>query len=89
VVVAGVVAVVDSGEAAGLDAGVTVSVFCSHAASSVAPVRMQISRFILTDRFTAVSRQRALPAVRFITALRISTRVPRPPPDRSVYRHEC
>jgi hypothetical protein len=35
-----------SGEVVGLVAGVTVSVFCSHAASSAAPARMQMYFFI-------------------------------------------
>jgi len=35
-----------SGEAVGLVSGTTVSVFCSHAASSAAPARMQMYFFI-------------------------------------------
>ncbi len=46
VVSAGVVATVASGEAVGLAAGAVVSVFCSHAASSAAPARMQMYFFI-------------------------------------------
>jgi hypothetical protein len=41
-----VVSVVASGEGVGLAAGVTVSVFCSQAASNAAPIRMQIYLFI-------------------------------------------
>jgi len=41
-----VVVVVSSGEAAGLLAGATVSVFCSQAASNAAPARMQMYFFI-------------------------------------------
>jgi hypothetical protein len=43
-----VVVVVDSDVVAlGLAAGVTVSVFCSHAASSAAPAKMQMYFFIV------------------------------------------
>ena len=45
---AGLVAVVASGEAAAL--GAAVSVFCSQAASSAAPAKMQIYFFISLDR---------------------------------------
>jgi len=45
-----VVLVVDSGEAAGLAAGVTVSVFCSQATSSAAPAKMQMYFFIFLSR---------------------------------------
>lgn len=41
-----VVVVVSDVVPLGLDAGVTVSVFCSHAASNAAPAKMQISFFI-------------------------------------------
>jgi hypothetical protein len=41
-----VVVVVDSVVELGLAAGVTVSVFCSHAASSAAPAKMQMYFFI-------------------------------------------
>jgi hypothetical protein len=41
-----VVVVVVSVEVLGLAAGVTVSVFCSHAASNAAPAKMQMSFFI-------------------------------------------
>jgi hypothetical protein len=33
----------------GLAAGVTVSVFCSHAASSAAPAKMQMNLFIVVE----------------------------------------
>jgi len=46
VVSVGVVAVVVSGDAVGLAAGAVVSVFCSQAASSAAPARMQMYFFI-------------------------------------------
>lgn len=45
-----VLLVVDSGDAAGLAAGVTVSVFCSQAARSAAPAKMQIYFFIILSR---------------------------------------
>ena len=41
------VVVVVSVEVLGLAAGVTVSVFCSHAASKAAPAKTQISFFIV------------------------------------------
>jgi hypothetical protein len=47
VVSAGVVATVASGDPAGLAAGAVVSVFCSQAASSAAPARMQMYLFII------------------------------------------
>lgn len=51
VVVDSVVVVVDvSGEAAGLAAGATFSVFCSQAASSAALAKMQIYFFIILSR---------------------------------------
>jgi hypothetical protein len=49
VVSAGLVAVVVSGDAAGLAAGAVVSVFCSQDASSAAPARMQMYFFIGLD----------------------------------------
>jgi hypothetical protein len=45
-----VVPVVDSGEVVGLVAGVTVSVFCSQAASNTAPARMQMY-FFISEKF--------------------------------------
>jgi hypothetical protein len=47
VVVSVVVLLVDSGEAAGLAAGVTVSVLSWQAASSAAPAKMQMYFFIV------------------------------------------
>ena len=50
-VVAGLVVVVVVSEAVplGLAAGATVSVFCSHAASSAAPAKIQINLFISVE----------------------------------------
>ena len=45
-----VVLVVVSGEALGLAAGETFSVFCSQAARSAAPAKMQIYFFIILSR---------------------------------------
>ena len=84
-----VVSIVDSGEAAGLDAGATVSVFCSHASRSAAQVRMQSKHFIAeNDGFTADSQPEGRLAVRFTTALRTSSRAPRPPRYKLAYRRE-
>jgi len=57
-----VVVVVDSEEVAGDAAGATVSVFCSHAASNAAPVRMQSKRFI--DRMVSSKLNRSKNAFR-------------------------
>ena len=53
VVVSGLIAAVASGEAVavGLPAGVTVSVFCSQAASSAALARMQMYFFIVVGAY--------------------------------------
>ena len=52
VVVGGLVAVVVGGlVAAGVAAGSVVSVFCSHAARSAAPARMQIYFFIVIEAY--------------------------------------
>ena len=82
-----VVLVVASGDA--LAAGAAVSVFCSHAASSAAPARIQINRFIIIkDQFNAVSQQEGFSAVRFRKVLRISSRAPQPLPDKSACPRE-
>ena len=57
------VSMVASGELAGLDAGATVSVFCSQAASKAAPARRQMYFFINTISVNHDSEQARSAAV--------------------------
>ncbi len=91
----GLVARVASGEAAGLAAGAVVSVFCSQAASSAAPVRMQMYFFIdfgLRSQYWVndESEQVSFSALHQIkTAVRMAIHAHRPPHGRSASRHVC
>jgi hypothetical protein len=91
-----VVLVVDSGDAAGLAAGLTVSVFCSQAASSAAPAKMQMYFFIFLGRGCDTRLNDNTEQERFSAAkIRFKTvgckefHALRPRPDRSISHHEC
>src|SRR5438309_12019709 len=73
-----------------LAAGAAVSVFCSQAARSAAPARMQMYFFIVGKApSNDVTQQECNSAVRFTKAPRISVRVPQPPPDTSACHLGC
>jgi hypothetical protein len=94
VVVSVVVLVVVSGEAVGLAVGETVSVFCSQAASSAAPAKMQMYFFIILSRgcdtqLNPISGQDDISVAKIGLKKvdRISFHAPQRLLDTSIFRH--